>query len=401
MGDFGVLTQTRAKGALTFAGIFRVIDFPLSNLVNAGVGQIGLIIQYLPGSLIEHVQSGQPWDLDNYGKALKIMPPFVGLAETVWYNGTADALYRNLNFVRENKAEHVIVLSGEHVFHTNFEDMVQQHIEKDADLTVMTRQLPKEEQSLRFGYVKLDDTGRVLQYNEKPPAPTSDIAATGIYIFKASVLQEMLSVQTDMQNRNLAKDVLQPFTHQVKAYEYRSQECWEYMETVQDYFDVQRDLTQGGTLDTMRRWNIMTNLKFRNVGHAYAPAFGKDAEVSSSLISPACNIQGTVINSILSPGVKVAAGAVVSDSIIMHDCVIGEGAHLEYVISDRDTVIGNGCHIGSIPENYINATTTSDRHPLALIGKGAQLGKDITIPAGSQIRPNKVLETQNMAETEV
>lgn len=389
MGDYGVLTQNRAKGALTFAGIFRVIDFALSNLVNSGVNKIGMIIQYLPGSLIEHVGSGHPWDLDNYGKHLKFMPPFVGLAETIWYNGTADAVYRNMNFVREEQAEHVIVLSGEHVFHVNFQDVLKQHIDKDADLTVISRELPKDQQSLRFGYVQVDEQGRITKYDEKPAHPPSNIAATGIYVFKASVLEELLAPQADARDRNLAKDILEPNAHRVKAYEYRTHECWEYMETVHDYYDVHYRLITDGSLEIMRKWNIMTNLKFRRVGHAPATSYGKNADVTKSLISCGCDIQGTVINSILSPGVKVAPGAVVANSIIMHDCIIGSDARLDHVISDRDALFGDGCSVG-VPHNSHQANGT-DQPKLTLIGKGAHLEAGVQITAGTQVEPRNVI----------
>lgn len=403
MGDYGVLTQNRAKGALTFGGVYRVIDFALSNLVNSGVNKIGLIIQYLPGSLIEHVGSGHPWDLDNYGKILKIMPPFVGLAQTVWYNGTADALLRNLNFVREQKAEHVIVLSGEHAFHVDFADVLSRHIARNSDITVITKELPPEEQKLRFGYVQTDNDGRVTQYNEKPAAPTSNVAATGIYVFKSSVLNELLTTQSDVHERNLAKDILQPYAHKVLTHVYRTDGCWEYMETVRDYYNVQRELMRGGSLELMRQWNIMTNLKFRHMGHAPAAAFGKAAHVEGSLISPACRIDGTVIDSILSPGVTVDAGAVVSNSILMHDCHVGGGARLNHVISDRDVTFGSGCIVGELDAGASRGAGDAHgvEHPLTLMGKAAQIGNDIVIPPGAQVRPGKKLSSQEMANMEI
>lgn len=398
MGDYGVLTQNRAKGALTFAGLYRIIDFALSNLVNAGVNQIGLIIQYLPGSLIEHVGSGQPWDLDNYGKNLKILPPFVGVARTIWYNGTADAIYQNMNFVRDQKAEHVIVLSGEHVFNVDFQDVLQHHIHLDADLTVVTKQLPPEKQKRRYGYVLVDDDGRITKYSEKPAVSPSDIAATGIYVFKAHVLSELLARDPGSGEKNLAKDILQPYADKVRSFEYRLDGCWEYLETVQDYYDIHYTLMASNNFALLRQWNIMTNLKFRRVGHAPASGFGKEASVHASMISPGCNIQGTVTNSILSPGVKVARGAVVNNSILLHDCHVGEGVMLDHVISDRDAQFGDGALVGQLDDEPAEAGI---RHPLTLVGKGCVLGEGIVIPPGTQIRPGKHLATQEAANMEI
>src|SRR5262245_44601373 len=161
MGDYGVLTQNRAKGALTFAGTYRIIDFALSNLVNAQISQIGIIIQYLPASLIEHVGVGQPWDLNGYGRMLKIMPPFVGMEKTIWYKGTADAIFQNLNFVRDAKPEHVVMLSGEHIYHLDYQAVLQSHRDRNADITIVTKELPAERLNRRFGYVVSDDSGRI------------------------------------------------------------------------------------------------------------------------------------------------------------------------------------------------------------------------------------------------
>lgn len=396
MGDYGVLTQNRAKGALTFAGLFRIVDFALSNLVNAGINQIGLIIQYLPGSLIEHVGSGHPWDLDNYGKSLKIMPPFVGVEHTVWYKGTADALFQNLNFVRDHKAEHVIVLSGEHAFQIDFRDVMDNHLAKNADITVVTKELSPAQLKQRFGYVQVDDSGRITRYDEKPDNPTSSVAATGIYVFKAAVLHDLLSRHRDGTDQNLAKDILEPHCHGVQSFEYRMSGPWEYLETVRDYFDVQMQLLNGGR-DCMCQWNIMTNLKFRCVGHLPAAVFGKNAQIQGGMISPGCDIQGTVINSILSPGVKVAAGAVVSNSILLHDCMVESGALLEHVISDRDVIFGADCVLGKMEAGEPG----DDEYPLTLIGKAAHIGEGIVITPGRQIRPGKVLSTQEAANVDM
>jgi glucose-1-phosphate adenylyltransferase len=399
MGDYGVLTQNRAKGALTVAGIYRIIDFALSNLINSGINRIGLIIQYLPGSLIEHVGSGHPWDLDNYGKMLKIMPPFVGMAEIVWFKGTADAIHQNLNFVRDQKAEHVVVLSGEHVFHIDFKDVLEHHQAKGADITVVTKQIAADQHRKRFGYVQVDDEGRVVQYHEKPATPPSDLAATGIYIFKASTLIELVSKDTSQSEHNLAKDILERYASECKTYEYRMEECWEYLETVRDYYNAHYRLMRDGHFDTIRRWEILTNLKFRNVGHAPAAIFGKNSSVEASMISPSCNIQGTVYNSILSPGVKVQAGAVVMNSILLHDCTVGENAILEHVISDRDAIFGANSIVGKM--ETADYSPEEDDYPLTLVGKAAKVGEGIVVPPGSQIRPGKMVSTQQALNLEL
>jgi len=395
MGDYGVLTQNRAKGALTVAGLYRIIDFALSNLVNSGINNIGLIIQYLPGSLIEHVGAGHSWDLDNYGKSLKIMPPFVGMAHTAWFKGTADAIFQNLNYIRDVHAEHVIVLSGEHVFHIDFEDVLRRHLEKNADITVITRQINEGQHSRRFGYVITDDEGRISEYHEKPATPPSDIAATGMYVFKAATLVELLAHNTTDHEHNLAKDIIQPNAGKCRTFEYRHTDCWEYLENVQDYYKAHFRLMTDGSLEMLRRWDVLTNLKFRNVGHAPAAVFGKNCTVEASMISPKCRIEGKVVNSILSPGVIVGKGAVVSNSILWHDCVVEDGAIIEHVISDRDVAFRSGCVVGKMDDQ------PGSDYPLTLIGKGVTIGEGIVIPPGVQVRPGKMLSSQEAANLEI
>lgn len=393
VGDYGVLTLNRPKGALTFAGSYRIIDYALSSLRQAGIEQIGIVIQYLPASLIEHVGVGQPWDLEGYGRTLKVMPPFVGVNNVVWYKGTADALYQNLNFVSDHKPEHVIVLSGEHVYHLDFAAVMEAHRGREADITMVTLEVDPEHARRRFGYVITDETGRVTSYFEKPASPPSTIISTGIYIFRTSVLVDMLKRNAATEDRNLAKDILQPYASSVRSYEYRMHGYWKYLEGAEDYFEAQMELVRGETMDEMRRWGTLTNLEYRGVGFMPPAAFGPEAVTSRVLASPGTRIEGTVEESVLSPGVVIGRGAVVRRCVLMHDCVVGEGAVLERVIADKDVHFGAGCLVG--------AQESGGSAPLTLIGKGARIGEGVKITAGSQVRPGKVLADQAAAHAEI
>lgn len=403
MGDYGVLTQNRAKGALTFAGSYRIIDFALSNLVNAGIEQIGIIIQYLPSSLIEHVGVGQPWDLHGYGRTMKIMPPFVGVEKTAWYKGTADALYQNLNFVHDLKPRDVVVLSGEHVYHLDYKAVLQQHREKNADVTLVTRELPKEKLTRKFGYVVSDENGRVTQFFEKPAHPPSNTISAGIFVFRTEVLLAELEANAHAPDHNLAKDILQRRAGELECYEYQTHDYWEYLDNVTDYYQAQFRLLSDGGHETLRRWNILTNLEFRGVGFAPAAGFGPEAHVSNSLAGANCQIEGTVTDSILSPGVKVGRGAVVRKSILFHDCHVGEGAILDGVISDRDVIFERGCKIGTMPsrEGDTVADLETGTPVLTLIGKGVQVGPGVSIPKGVQIRSGRIIADQAAANAEI
>ncbi len=403
MGDYGVLTQNRAKGALTFGGNYRIIDFALSNLVNAGIEQIGLIIQYLPASLIEHVGVGKPWDLDGYGRTLKIMPPFVGVEKTIWYKGTADAIYQNLNFVRDQKPEHVVILSGEHVYNLDYKAVLQSHRERDADITMVTREMPPEKRSRRFGYVVAGEDGRIAEYFEKPAVPPGDVVSTGVYVFRTEVLVNELEANSRMADHNLAKDILQRRASELKCYEHRMHGFWEYLDNVDDYYQVQFRMLAENQFEALRRWNILTNLDFRGVGFAPAAGFGSEAHVSNSVIGANCRVEGTVTNSILSPGVRVGREAIVRNSILYHDCHVGEGAHLEGVISDRDAIFESGCKIGTRPsrDGDTQVDGIKDMPVLTLIGKAAQVGPGVIIPKGVQIRHGELLPDQAAANAEM
>ncbi|MGI8908069.1 MAG: glucose-1-phosphate adenylyltransferase family protein [Candidatus Sumerlaeaceae bacterium] len=403
MGEYGVLTHNRAKGALTFAGSYRIIDFALSNLVNAGIEQIGIIIQYLPASLIEHVGVGQPWDLHGYGRALKIMPPFVGVEKTAWYKGTADALYQNLNFVRDVKPSHVVVLSGEHVYHLDYKAVLRAHCERNADVTMVTRELPKEKLSRRFGYVVSDENGRISEFYEKPASPPSNVVSAGIFVFRTEVLLAELEANARMPDHNLAKDVLQRRAGELECFEYRTHDYWEYLENVTDYYEAQFRLMAEGSHELLRRWNVLTNLEFRGVGFAPAASFGSDAHVFNVLAGANCHIEGTVSDSILSPGVRVGRGAVVRKSILFHDCHIGEGATLDGVVSDRDVIFEAGCKIGTRPSRDGDTVTdlSTGTPVLTLIGKAVQIGPGVIIPKGVQLRAGRVLPDQAAANAEI
>lgn len=397
VGDYGVLTLNRPKGALTFAGTYRVIDYALSSLRQAGLEQIGIIIQYLPGSLIEHVGVGYPWDLHGYGRTLKVMPPFVGVNNTVWYKGTADALFQNMNFVHDHHAEHVVVLSGEHVYHLDYAAVLEAHRAKNADITMVTLQVAPEKATRRFGYVITDDTGRVTAYHEKPAFPPSDVISNGIYVFRTETLVQLLQQNATARDHNLAKDILQPYASTLATYEFRMHGYWDYLEGADDYFDAHMNLLNSGIMDEMRHWGTLTNLDYRGVGFMPPAEFGQRSTVTNVLASAGSRIDGTVENSVISPGVHVEEGAVVRNCILMHDVHVGKGSVLERVISDKDVRFGAGCRVGG-PQPH---GSRDEAIPLTLIGKGVRIGEEVQIPAGAQVRPGKLLADQAAAHAEV
>lgn len=401
IGNYGVLTLNRAKAALTYAANYRIIDFALSNLRHAQIEHIGLIIQFLPASLIEHVGVGQAWDLSTYGRTMKIMPPFVGVEKTQWYKGTADALSQNMNMIVDLKPRDVIVLSGEHVYHLDYKSVLAAHRDSNAEITMVVKELPPERCSKRFGYVVIGDEHRVRAFAEKPEVPPSTTVSTGIYVFRTEVLQRLLAENVKTPEYNLARDIIATYAPKMNTYAYVMNDYWEYLENVQEYYQTQFDLMADENFDKLRQWGILTNLEYRGVGFAPAAKFGPHSEASNSLVAPKCHIDGVLEHSILSPGVEVRAHAGVRNTILMHDCAVAESAMLDHVISDKDARFGEGCKVG-----VANGTHHVDRSAeasgftdLTLIGKGVYIGPGVVVPRGFQVRPGTRLPDQKSADT--
>ncbi len=386
--EYGVLTQNRVKGALCFASNFRIIDFALSNLHNSGIEKVGLIIQYLPSSLIEHVGEGRAWDLHGYGRALKLMPPFVGTGQTSWYRGTAEAISRNLSFVNDLKPDTVLVLSGEHVFYEDFRKPLQMHLDTDADITMVVKDIPPEERSPRFGYAVVEDNSdRVKQFIEKPLIPPEhSYVSNGTYIFKKKILLDLLEQTHDSKEKNLTRDVLQPYCSQLKTVAYKSSTFWNYLGTPLTYMNCQLELTRGEGLQMLKSWSIMTNSEDRNSGYRAPAFFTRSAQIEDTIVGPGCRIEGTVSHSILSPGVRIAKGAVVRNSVLMHDCIVEEDAHVDGVISDKDVCFGTNCHVGyELPPEGIIPEHYEQCKDLILVAKGLYIMPNSNVPKGIQL----------------
>ena len=403
IGGFDVLTLNRAKGALPFAGLYRLIDFPLSSLSHSGIDKVGLIIQYLPASMIEHVGIGQSWDFQGFGRILKIMPPFVGVGTTEWFKGTADALFRNLNFIFEYLPRDILVLSGEHIYHTDFDPIIQFHREKNAEITIVGRRGKPEELSSKYGYFDMDENKRITYFEEKPLTPTTNLYSLGIYIFKTDSLVRWLrendSIPDGAKTNILAYDIIAKKALNSLSYGYEIIDYWNYLEDINVYFLAHRDLLRIDNPIDISSWNVLTNLEDRELG-ARAPFYaGPNSKIRHSLISAGCAIDGTVEWSVLSPGVIVEKGAEVRDSIIFHDCTIKKGARLNRVVSDKDSVFGEGCTIGE-PSDVLEVEVdkfegllpkTFRRIPdqgLTIIGKNVTIGREITLKKKCVVYPN-------------
>jgi len=372
-----ILSQVRAKPGVPFGGKYRIIDFTLSNVVNSGLTDVGILTQYAPRSLIDHIGVGRPWDLDRSHGGVTLLQPFLGRGRARdWYRGTADAVLQNLDFIADRDPELVLVLAGDHVYKMDYRPFVALHRAREADLTVAVRTVPMAEAN-RFGILELGDAGRVTRFVEKPARPTSNLVSMGVYAFSWPLLREVLSAE----RLDFGRDVLPAMLASgrvVHGYEYRG--YWQDIGTVDAYWQASMDLlADDPPIDLYETgWLIYTKSEER------APArIGSQASVSRSMISHGCVVDGTVDHSILSPGVRVGPGAVVRDSIVMFDSEIGEGAVIDRAILDKECVVGAHARVG---EGRVLRPNRSE--PERLFSGLTLVGKKARVPARTRIGRN-------------
>lgn len=383
-----VLSEERAKPAVPFAGKFRIIDFTISNCVNSGLYTVGILTQYRPQSLNEHIAIGKPWDLDRSRGGVRLLQPYQGKQSQDWYSGTADAIRQNMNYVEEQRADAVLVLSGDHIYKMDYRPMIRFHQETGADLTIAVMPVPIEE-AHRFGIMKVDEENRIVEFNEKPKDPSKgNLASMGIYIFNTHILAERL---VDSETGKTRTD----FGHHVipamlaaddKIFAYQYSDYWVDVGTLDSYWATNLALNQQNpALDLYTNdWPIFTKSEER------PPAkLGPQAKVSNSMISNGCIIRGDVINSVLSPGVYVGPGAVIQESILMNDCWVGPGALLDKVVIDKQVTIGTGAIVGTGDPAVVNEQLPDKLITgISVVGKGAfipdqaQLGRNVLISSG-------------------
>jgi glucose-1-phosphate adenylyltransferase len=372
-----ILSQVRAKPGVPFGGKYRIIDFALSNAVNSGLTDVGILTQYAPRSLIDHIGVGRPWDLDRSRGGVALLQPFIGRGRARdWYQGTADAVLQNLDFIDDRDPELVLVLAGDHVYKMDYRPFIDTHLSCGAEVTCAVRTVPLEE-AHRFGILETESDGRVTAFVEKPPNPTSNLVSMGVYVFSWPVLREVLSPERVDFGRDLLPWMVAS-GRRVFAYDFRG--YWQDVGTVEAYWRTSLDLLSdepGIELNDLG-WLVYTRSEER------PPArIGPRADVQRSMVSHGCVVDGSVQHSILSPGVRVAAGAEVRDSIVMFDTEVGEGAILDRAIVDKECRIGAGAIVGQGDDLRPNRD-----EPERLYAGITLVGKRAVVPAGVRIGRN-------------
>lgn len=377
-----VLVRERAKPAVPFGGIYRIIDFALSSVMNSGLERVGILTQYLPYSLTEHIANGQPWGLVGRTREVKILPPHQGTHGSDWYQGTADAVYRNLRYIERHDPELVVILSGDHVYSMDYAALIQHHVEMGADATLAVRTVPWEEAS-NFGTVHVDAGNWITGFEEKPANPKSNLISMGIYVFSCKVLMQRLRDITGMGagpdfGHHIFPTMLQDGA---KLAAMAWDGYWQDVGTIRAYFDCHMDLINPTNPLNLRSWGLRTNLEEADrSGDRAAGWVGPRGSIRRSLMGRGCRVDGTVEGSVLSPGVVIEEGAVVRNSILMHDSVVEAGAELDHVVADKRVRVGRSAQVGLGTDTRVNQRFPSHLDSgITLLGKGSRIGPNASV----------------------
>lgn len=375
------LTAKRTKPAVPFAGKYRIIDFTLSNCVNSGLFDVMILAQYRPHSLIDHIGVGGPWDLNReFTGGVRIYTPYKARGPSDWFTGTANAVQQNFRFIKNSNPDLVLILSGDHIYHMNYDAMVSFHIDLQADVTMATIRVPIQEAS-RFGIVEVDREFSVKSFTEKPEHPSSNLANMGVYVFTLDVLDKLLWEDRARSgtSHDFGRDILPRMVmEKARVFAFPYTGYWVDVGTVQSYWQAHMDLLEyPPSLDLNdRSWIIHTRTEERP-----PVRIASGAEIHDSMITDGCVIApgAKVVRSVLSPGVRVQSGAIIRQSVILTDSTIEEGARVERSIVDKHVRIGREASVGS--------NDTEGDLGICMIGKNSHL------PPGVRVEPASVIGT--------
>jgi glucose-1-phosphate adenylyltransferase len=381
-----ILSENRVKPSVPFAGKYRIIDFTLSNCSNSGIYNIAILTQYLPLSLNEHIGSGKPWDLDRRDSKVTLLQP-----HSDWYNGTADAVRKNIQYLEHSQAKYVLILSGDHIYKMDYRKMIEQHIQTKAKLTVAAKVVDIKEAS-RFGILEADPQNRIVRFVEKPKEPKSNLASMGIYVFDTDVLLDKLRTmkQPDL---DFGAHIIPSMIGVDAVYAYKYYDYWKDVGTYDSYLEANLELIE--TVDKIPldmydpKWKIYTKSE-----ELPAVKVGSKASIKQALLSNGSIVAGSVERSVLSPGVIVHPLAKVKNCVLLNNVEIKAGAVVENCIIDKKTIVGENAHVG-----YGDDPTPNKENPGLLSSGITVLGKHIHVPAGMKIGRNcRIFETAKLAD---
>lgn len=385
----GVLTSHMAKPAVAFGGKYKIIDFPLSNCINSGIDTVGVLTQYQPLRLNQHIGIGIPWDLDRNFGGVTVLPPYEKSENTDWYTGTANAIYQNLGYMEYYHPDYVIILGGDHIYKMDYAQMLEFHKKNHAKITLATYEVPWEDAS-RFGLVITDENNQVTDFEEKPAKPRSNKASMGIYIFDWPVLKEALETLSNQPGCDFGMHVI-PYCHErgdkIMAYNYQG--YWKDVGTLQAYWEANMEL-----IDIIPEFNLYEEFwRIYTKSDVLHPQYFADtSKVSGCIIGEGTEVYGEVYDSVIGADVVVEEGAVVRDSIVMKGSVIGKGAAVTKAILAEDVVIGENAVLGAFEEAPNKYKENVYSGGLVTVGEGS------VIPANVKIGKNVAISGKTTPE---
>ncbi len=378
----GILTSKVAKPAVSFGGKYRIIDFPLSNCINSGVDTVGVLTQYQPLRLNTHIGIGIPWDLDKNQGGVTVLPPYEQVGNTEWYTGTANAIYQNIDYMEMFNPDYVLILSGDHIYKMDYEVMLDFHKKNKAEVTIAVMPVPIEE-AKRFGIIIADENHKIVDFEEKPENPRSNLASMGIYIFNWKTLKESLIAMADQPALDFGKHII-PYCHKkgMPEFAYEFNGYWKDVGTLNSYWEANMEL-----IDIIPEFNLYEEYwKIYTKSDTLPPQYiSKDSVIEKSIIGEGSTIYGKVYNSVIGCGVTVGKDSVIRDSIIMNEVEIGDGCTINKAIIAENAKIGNGVEMGAFDEKENETDPTIYTHGIVTVGEWSEIPDNIKIGKNSMV----------------
>ena len=391
--ELSVLTFDRPKSAMPFAGNYRVIDFALSNLMHSRIYRVGILSQYRSASLITHIGNGASWDMTGRHRRVALLPPSTGQMDSDWYKGTADAVAHNQEFIWEQGPDLVLIISGDHIYRMDYRELISFHQEQKADITIGFIKVPRQE-AHRFGLGVIEKIrglpgGPLKAYQEKPAEPPSRWASLTIYLFRTSVLLEILKTihpRTHSEGIEFGRDILTRLVPHYRVFGYTFKGYWGYTRTLDEYWQTHMELLNTKSRINLKDWEIRTNLNHERIRERQPAWIGPKARLDKVLLTHGCIVEGTVKRSVLFPGAIVEEGALVEDSILFYDTVVESGATVKKVISDKLVRIGEKAQVGGGENQFPN-----ESFPDPLTSGVTVIGRNTHLPPTIRVGANCIL----------
>ena len=338
------LSNKRAIAAMPIAGSYRSIDFTLSNMTNSSIQKVAVLTQYNARSLNEHLSSSKWWDFGRKQGGLYVFTPTITKENSFWYQGTADAIYQNLDWLKKCHEPYVVIASGDGVYKLDYNKVLEYHIEKKADITVVCKEMPRGTDLTRFGVLRMNEECRIEEYEEKPMVSSSNLVSTGIYVIRRRQLIEMVERCAQEDRYDLVKDILIRYKNLKRIYGYKMKDYWSNIASVESYYQTNMDFLKPEVRDYFFRQYPDIYSKIDDLPPS---KYNPGSCVKNSLVSSGCIINGYVENSILFKKTFVGENCVIKNSIILNDVYLGDNTHIENcIVESRDTIRANSYYVG-------------------------------------------------------